>query len=379
MESFLLCVALLCSLEAVVLGVAIHVLRPNVVHKKTLIVIAISLSVIAMCVNPTQYWDLYRQYEQLDAIRSSGIGLKNFLFYNEMHVGGADYASLITYNLVRYLIAYLDYNRLLPFVMTLITYSIWCYITIDWAEEHKLHGYEIIISMMLSGVFMPFIFVNSGLRNTSAAAIAAVAVYNNLHKKHHIRELVVLFFLAFTIHYSTIYIIIIYCLVKICPVKIAAIALFCLTNFVPLIVALFRNSQYEILRKMASSFSIYTENRRINANFYQLGVYVVLIALTLSFILRRGKAVAEKKNDIGLEKFVLMMILNAIFNIGYYEIVVRPLYTFGTLSTPILYFMYGGKTRLRKEQRIFSLLCVSAGLLLVLRVSLPEYLVITYC
>ena len=363
------------SLEFIVIGVIIHLKYPDTLHKKTLLIIAVSLAVITMCVNPTKYWDIFRQYKLLDAIRTSGIGLVDFLFDNKLRIGGSDYKSLVAYNLIRYFVVLFGNNRLLPFIMTAITYMIWRYITIDWVKEHPMSGNDIIISMMLSGVLMPFIFVNSGLRNTTAAAIAALAIYNNLYKRHRILELVILFIVAFTIHYSMVYVIVVYLLTKLCRTQIALIVLFIGTNILPSIAALFRNSQYEVLRKMSSSFLIYTGNRNFEINLYLFGVYVVLFGLIAALLLKRKTE--QKNEDIEIQKFVMIMLANSIFNIGYSQVILRPLYTLGVMSTPVLYYMYGRKQN-TKEQAL-AVLCIIIGLILVMRVSLPEYLVVSYC
>ena len=374
-EKLLLNFALMLSIEFIVIGVIIHLKYPNTVHKKTLFIIAISLAVITMCVNPTKYWDIFRQYESLDAIRASGIGLADFLFNNKLRIGGSDYRSLLAYNLIRYFVVIVGNNRMLPFVMTSVTYAIWSYITIDWVKEHQMAGNDIIISMMLSGVLMPFIFVNSGLRNTTAAAIAALAIYNNLYKKHRTIELLVLFIVAFTIHYSMVYVIVVYLLTKFCRAKIALIGLFIWTNIIPSIATLFRNSQYEVLRKMSSSFAIYTGRRGFAINYYLLGVYIVIVALCIALLLANEKS----NGTANIRSFIVMMVANAVFNFGYSEIVLRPLYTLGVMSTPVLYYMCGEYKKENKSLQIMSLLCIALGLVLVLRTSLPEYLVISYC
>ena len=56
-EELLLNFALMLSIEFIVIGVVIHLRYPNTLHKKTLFIVAISLAVITMCVNPTKYWD----------------------------------------------------------------------------------------------------------------------------------------------------------------------------------------------------------------------------------------------------------------------------------------------------------------------------------
>lgn len=101
METLILNAALMVSITAIVLGIIIHLRYPNTVHKKTLYILAVSFSVIAMSVNPTKYWDIYRQYEALDAIRISKIGFFDFLFNNKLRIGGSDYVSLLSYDYKR--------------------------------------------------------------------------------------------------------------------------------------------------------------------------------------------------------------------------------------------------------------------------------------
>ena len=60
METLILNAALMLSVAAIVIGVVVHLRYPRTVHKKTLYILAISFSVIAMSVNLTQYWDVYR-------------------------------------------------------------------------------------------------------------------------------------------------------------------------------------------------------------------------------------------------------------------------------------------------------------------------------
>lgn len=384
MGSIVLNVALALAVEAIVAGVIILIKYPNVIHKKTLIVIAISFAVIAMCVNPTEYWDVYRQYQSLDAIRDSGIGLTDFLFNNRLRIGGSDYTSLFFYNVIRYIVVATNNNRLLPFIMTCITYGIWCYITIDWQKKHWMPGNYTLFSMMLCGILMPFIFVNSGLRNTTAAAIMALAIYNNLVKKHSIIELAILFSVALTIHFSVAYVMVVFLLSKLRSVKLAIGILFLGTNCIPQVAGLLQNSKYEILRKMSSSFLLYAGNRKYGLNYYLIGAGVILLAMLISFLVGNGTD-GEKRESTCIRKFMIVMVASSILNIGYSEMVLRPLYVLGTLSTPVLYSLCSVEesaslrqsTRLNQNAIVF--MCILIGLMFVLRVSLPEYMVITYC
>ena len=73
------------------------------------------------------------------------------------------------------------------------------------------------------------------------------------------------------------------------------------------------------------------------------------------------------------------MVINALFNVGYTAMTLRPIYTLGVMSTPVLYYMFGGEYRGNKNQQVLAVISIFIGLVLVLRVSMPEYFVITYC
>lgn len=365
--------ALMCSLELIFIGIVIHLKYPYTFHKKTLIIIIVSLAVISMSINPTRYWDIYRHYASLDEIRNSDIGFLQFLFNNRMRVGGADYAMLYFFNVLRYIAAITGFNRLLAFSMTLITYGIWYYVTMDWCKEHRMTGHDILISIMLSMTLMPYIFVNSGLRNSTAMAIATLAIYNHAYKKHSLLELCILFFLAFTTHFSIAYVALLYFLSLIKYQRFSIVVLFFCTNIFPHAASFFFNSKYEVLMKMASSFIIYTRNREFGLNYYLLGAYTVLVALAISFLLKYRKGT---RPDQGIGRFIFLILASTIFNVGYTEFTLRPLYSLGVLSTPLISFMYGDKPNY--YQKILTIFCILVGFILVTRVSLPEYIVLTY-
>ncbi|WP_448863840.1 EpsG family protein [Dorea sp.] len=379
MGAFILNVVLLLSVEVIVIGGVVLIKYSNVIHKRTLIIIALALSIITMCVNPTKYWDLYRQYAALNEIKNSGIDFIDLLFNNKLRIGGTDYVQLFFYNIIRYLVVILKNNRMLPFIMTFITYGIWCYITIDWNKEHYMSGNDIVISMMLCNVFMPFIFVNSGLRNTTAAAILALAIYNNMIKKHSFIEFVILFFFAFTVHFSVIYVVIIYLLSKMRHTKLAVVLLFFGTNIIPYIAGTFRNSKYEILSKMSSSFAIYTEKRSSGINYYLIGAYIVLIGIMISLLIEKKNNIENSKEIVAVQSFLIMMVISSVFNLGYLEMILRPLYVLGVLSTPVLYSVCGNDKRINTWRQLVMVLSIVCGLIFVLRISLPEYMMITYC
>lgn len=362
------------SLYSIGVSVFIHLKRQKIIHKKLLLILVVSLALLSMCINPIPSWDLYRHYIFLEDIRSNGIGFYDFLFDNRMRIGGSDYVTLISFNILRYMVAITGIYSLLPFIMTLITYLIWFYITVDWCKEHRINSLDIMFSLILSLVMMPYIFVNSGLRNTTASAIVGLGIYLYLYRNHSLAKLVVLSIIAFTIHPSIAHILLVFSISYLFKsMKLATFILILLTNVIPILCTFFYNSEFEILRKLAYSFSIYTANRFEDLNFYVISVYLVALFFCFRFFIGDVKF---NKNENKISRFLLMMCLNAFFYIGYTEFVLRPSYIIGILSTPFLYFMYVNQPS--RSMKITAAVIILIAFIIVERISLPEYLVLRY-
>ncbi|WP_281863139.1 hypothetical protein [Planomicrobium okeanokoites] len=121
------------------------------VNYKVMILLSIAaFSIFAFNYNPTVYTDLYRHYEFIELMRIKGFSY----YYNH---------ELITKYLFQ-LVAETEYNQLLPFIVTLVRYSLFFLIFYKFIEKYGINNYYSKLYLFFFFAFFPLIESISGIR-----------------------------------------------------------------------------------------------------------------------------------------------------------------------------------------------------------------------
>ena len=139
-----------------------------------LCILVVAMAVFGSSINPPSHgWDLYRHYQYLEALRTANYSFTDYMFNFDNILGGGTRSGLYGFKLYFFLMSRFKSNRLLPFVTLLIVYGIWCYITQDWLQ--KKNRTELLApSFLFCLATMPYVYVNTGIRNGLAASIVAL-------------------------------------------------------------------------------------------------------------------------------------------------------------------------------------------------------------
>lgn len=156
--------------------------------KVSIFITIISFSIFAFNYEPTVYTDLYRHYEILNLMRSYGTS-----FY---------YSYEIITSFLFSMVARTNYNELLPFLITIIRYSLFFFLLYKYIKTYKIESYYTKLFIFFHFAFFPLIESISGIRYYFAITVIAYALLNEFFlKKKLINKM--LLFVPMLIHTSS--------------------------------------------------------------------------------------------------------------------------------------------------------------------------------
>ena len=157
------------------------------------VLFALSLSCLAYFMLPWLGSDVFKHLSYMKQIQASGQSFFEFLFQHNTTIGGAKYASLYTFNVIRYVISLISKNGLmLSAVCVMIDYSIVGFIFIDWYYDSSNNRKANFLPIMTCFSFMPYIHAVSGIRNALSASLMALGIYLYLCKKKSVLFFIIL-------------------------------------------------------------------------------------------------------------------------------------------------------------------------------------------
>lgn len=307
--------------------------------KFSFLLFTLSLSIFAYYLNPPSNWDLSRHFYCLDSIRNSGTSLSEFLFHNKSSIGGKEFTSFVSFNLVRYVIVKLfDSNHMLPCFCVFVDYLIISYIMVDWSSENAKNGKVKVTSFLLCFTFFPLIHAISGMRTALAATIMGLGIYLYLYKEKKIFIFIVPSIIAVTIH----------------PVMLIAVPFVFLARFklgvkgliivfaVSLLVergaTYLLSSKYSYFARIAYLYKRYTSGDQYRGERFSLfGVIIIILVLIVIFFIMRKKYEEQywSKTHSLLYSFLMYYIFFILGNLGNYDMILRPSYLLGVFA-PVL-------------------------------------------
>lgn len=151
--------------------------------------LGLAFGMIAYCTTPLRAIDITRYFQQLDSIRE--------LPFSQAINWAED--GLVIKNIIFWLVSQTKDNRVLPFISIFTVYVSSSYIVVDSCGDNKrLAGIILLFQLMT----IPFYHSYSNVRNVSAFALLAVAVYRDMVKKKRTVATFLLYIIPCFIHMS---------------------------------------------------------------------------------------------------------------------------------------------------------------------------------
>lgn len=300
-----------------------------------LIILVIAMAIFGCSINPPSHgWDLYRHYQYLDALRAANYDFADYMFnYNNL-LGGGTRSGLYGFKLIFFIMSKFNNDRILPFFTLTIVYGIWSYITQDWLKKNNKP--ELLApSLMLCLATMPYVYVNTGIRNGLAASLVALALYQEFEKKRSPIVTALILVFSCTIHNAVIIVIPCWLLahfaVKLKTVFLIAIGLALLKPVAQFVYA-------QSIPGISQAANLYLVYIRSDAYFFSYGYLVVDIVFLLLIVY--SFYYANKRYDGNLYKFIFIYAIVIAAQIGHYDLILRPMYVLAMLSGVTVYNLY---------------------------------------
>lgn len=309
-------------------------------QKKIIVMlIALLMAIIAFHVKPHD-WDIQRHFIWMNEIRSSNLTLFKLLFNNPLGIGGYTYRTLITFNLIRYIICQLtENNHWLPCICTFIDYLIVGYIVFDWYDICDSGNRISLITVLLCGSLLSPFFIFTGVRASMASCIMALAIYQYICKKKSIISFILLSFAAITIHQVVLFAIPFVFLSKFEIGKKGLIIVGIVSLSLNTIARLFLKSNILFLSTIAKAYLLYTSENQYFGSRYELWSDLIIVGTFVLLYFIFGEQFKKKlftnNEQKNLYVFLLYYMCFILGNIGNYDLVVRPCYLLGVFA-PVL-------------------------------------------
>ena len=333
--------------------------------------LVIAMAILVSSINPPSHgWDLYRHYEYLDELKISNYGFFDYMFNDDNLLGGGTRSSLYGFKLLCYIVSKLDCNRMLPFLTLVSVYGIWCYITQDWLirkEKPEL----LAPSFMVCLATMPYVYVNTGIRNALAASIVAWALYYEFEKKGSSLLTLLILLFSYTIHNAVIIVLPCWFLAHFSVnLKTVLLVVFGVLLFEPVAKYVYSHS----IPGLSQAANLYLHYISADAYFFSYGyliVDIVFILITVYVFYYENK-----NNSNKLYRFVLIYSATIMTQFSHYDLVLRPIYVLAMFSSIIVDSCYS-LFKSKNGKTLLSILILSSGLTAVVLHG-PSYLLMDY-
>lgn len=312
-------------------------------------VLVLALAGIGARIEPKLTYDLYRHYQIIDRVRGSSYSLIDFLKEGYV-ITDINYKYTYIYNIFVFIIAKFFPNQALPFFTICITYGSFGYILfrefrnknvtniLFWEFRGKdLTNRNLVISISIFSVLMPYLYVYSNVRNALAGAIVAFGIYR-LYKDRKILLFIDCTVIAVLIHPIAAAIVPFILLSRIKPGVKGIIVTLALPSLVFPLMEYFRlHLGNDYLFRIAAKYYNYTLVRQDNqGRVFLYSTVIMLIALSiLALWANRGNKTTWREKKYPLLNLIIWY---SMFSLGYfrnYEMMTRLPYSIAFLS-PVL-------------------------------------------
>ena len=295
---------------------------------------AAALSIIAYHAAPM--YDLSRHFEFMQLIQDSG---KSYIELIQEPVPGYEHNQFyFLFEFFCYIAAKIGNYHLAPAFMVLTDYLIFGYITIDWSKSHRVNFNIYFITILLSSLFMPFLYAVSGMRNATAGCLAALGIYLYLEKNKAVIIFTVLMLAATLIHPVVLMALPFVILAKRkLTWKMVLLVIVIIANLKN-IANLLANSSSSFLRMLGNYYRVYSSDTQYwGSRRYLYGdlLFVSIFGL-LFFIHWRNRT----RRQFPLHNFFFLYMIYVFGNAGNYDLVIRPMYLLAPRAGPLSYCLF---------------------------------------
>jgi hypothetical protein len=312
--------------------------------KVSICITILAFAIFAFNYEPTIYTDLYRHYEVLNLIRNN---VMSFYYSYE----------LITSFLFE-IVAKTQYNQLLPFIVTIIRYSLFFIIIYLYVKSYQIGSYYINLFLFFHFAFLPLIESISGVRYYFAITVLGYGlIYEFFIKRNLVNKISIISPLL--IHTASSMYLALRVLVSNKLYKI--IKPF---RFILLFWSLFYIQISELLQTIgltytdtASNLLTYyvEEDRAISLNLTIARSIMVILIYIMFFVIKKN----DKENYIKNHKYYSFIELVLLFTIGSIFIDVffqRNVFFIALICMPLFFNFFNSSSVSNKTKNIFIIL-----------------------
>lgn len=320
--------------------------------------VAISFAVIAYNAQPV--WDLGIHFSYMGAMDAVDCNLKQIFI---LGIPGFRYNRFyILFNLCCLFAVKAGNYHLLPFVLVLVDYLIWGYISLDWTYEKAHSTKYMLLATLLSFTFMPYVHAMAGMRNANAACLAGLAVYYSICKKNKKVISIILMFLAVLMHPAVLIVIPIWGITQLVnQITWKYIILGLLIVFaLGLIANWFLTSSNSFLQLLGELYTRYSSSEQYRNSRRYLYADLLCASFFLFVLMMNRKNVYV--DDRKLAIFISIYLIYVLGNIGNYDLVIRPMYIMAPLANPLCTIAFDESMKTYTKQ--------TAGIKFIVKVAL---------
>lgn len=296
-------------------------------------IFALALAIVAYCTEPSREDDLFRHYQEMERMRLGGIDyLKD--------PNQAVYKSYFIINYLFYGIALIGNNRLLPFIIVLITYSLIFYVSLQMVKKYKINYSILSIGIILLFAILPFRIVVSGLRNWLAFSIVFFAIYRDFIEEKKDVATFLMYILPIFIHSSVIIIIGIRILSieKLKRYKLHYVVIFW-SLLAGVISQILSNIPVMLLNDFGRRLSVY-----VNGKIFDKRIFIIqIIFLICIYLINRIAIKKNLTNEYNLSKYIDFIQYLIVFSLGAIlvpELLRRMSYFLAYLLIPSIFLLF---------------------------------------
>ncbi len=316
---------------------------PRILVKVIFVAWIVALAGIGICIDPKESYDLYRHYELINRVRQSSYSLSFFLSQGCKNLN-ANYQYTYVFNILIYLIARFFPNQALPFLTIIVTYSVFVYILLTEFKKN-LTNRDIVLSMALFTVLMPYLYVYSGIRNALAGAIVSIGIYR-LYRFKKVVAFIICTIIAILIHPIAAAVVPFITLSRMKPRLLGFIVTIVAPSLVSQVMEFLRHQvDNNFLFRIAVKYYNYTRVRVDNQGMvFLLSPIIILIIISIrAMVLQRGRTTIVNDRKFSL---LFLIVWYAIFSLGYfnsYSIMIRLPYSIAVLSPVVVKELFDHK------------------------------------
>ena len=322
----------------------------------------VSLATVAYNIDLKPVWDAVRHFSIIDRIRASGSSFWKFMNPMTQAIqGNSEYTSQITFKVIQWVVArFTDDNYLLLFFTTFIVYGIIGYINYDWSKDHNAFS---ILSIALCFLFLPYLYVVTGIRNGLAATIAGLSIYLYLYKKKSLWLYIALMLFGSTIHPAILLTVPFVILARLKVGLKGVLGVLIILFVSPWIARWMAAANVLFFRLIGGKYLSYTSDTQYrNARFALYSVLVLTAIFSFIYLKSYNKinhdSLYSKEQD--LLNFLGLYSIYIFSNIGNYDMVLRPAYVLGSLSPVMTFILLDSHLWSSvKNQKIFVLIRIA--------------------